>query len=144
MKSDAITISNTINASINQVWKCWTEPKMIMLWNHASEDWECPKATNDLRVGGKFCYTMGAKDKSFEFDLPGTYTNIITNELIEYTLDKAPNEESGRKVSVKFEQAGDGILVSQTFEIEYQNPPELQRTGWQAILNNFKKVSEKL
>lgn len=132
-----ITIEATINAPITKVWEKWTLPEHIVNWNFASDDWCCPKAENDLRVGGKFVSRMEAKDKSFGFDFGGTYDAVKKNELIGYKMD------DGRKASVKFIAKGITTSVIETFEPENENPVEMQRGGWQAILNNFKQYAEK-
>ena len=131
-----ITVECTIKSSLDKVWKYWTIPEQIILWNHASDDWHCPKASNDLKVGGRFLYTMAAKDESFSFDFEGTYTEVIENKSIKYVLDDE------REVSVDFIAIGDTVEIVETFEAETQNPIELQQFGWQAILNNFKKLVE--
>jgi uncharacterized protein YndB with AHSA1/START domain len=132
----AITIETTINAPVEKVWKLWTLPEHITKWNSASDDWHTPKAENDLRVGGKFAARMEAKDGSFGFDFGGVYDAVKTNELIEYTLG------DGRKVAVHFTPNGNETKLSETFEAENTNSIEMQRSGWQAILNNFKKYVE--
>ncbi|MFY8181384.1 MAG: SRPBCC family protein [Flavobacterium sp.] len=131
-----ITVECTIKSSLDKVWKYWTTPEQIMLWNHASDDWQCPKATNNLKIGERFNYTMAAKDGSFSFDFEGTYTEVIENKSIKYVLDDE------REVSIDFISIGDTVEVVETFEAETQNPVELQQFGWQAILNNFKKLVE--
>ncbi|WP_396143205.1 SRPBCC family protein [Flavobacterium sp.] len=131
-----ITVECTFKSSLDKVWNYWTTPEQIMLWNHASDDWHCPKASNDLKVGGRFLYTMAAKDGSFSFDFEGTYTEVIENKSIKYVLDDE------REVSIDFISIGDTVEVVETFEAETQNPVELQQFGWQAILNNFKKLVE--
>ena len=132
----AITIETTINAPVEKVWKFWTLPEHITKWNSASDDWHTPRAENDLRAGGKFAARMEAKDGSFGFDFGGVYDDVKTNELIEYTLG------DGRKVAVHFTPNGNETKVSETFEVENTNSIEMQRGGWQAILNNFKKYVE--
>jgi uncharacterized protein YndB with AHSA1/START domain len=114
----------------------WTAPEHISKWNNASEDWHTPSAENDLRINGQFKSTMAAKDGSMSFDFGGTYTNIEENKLIEYVLG------DGRKVSISFTAQGDSTYISETFEAEQTNPVEMQKNGWQAILNNFKKYTE--
>jgi len=136
MQPTVITISATINAPAEKVWKAWTTPADIMQWNHASDDWHSPKAENDLRPGGNFSYTMAAKDGSFSFDFGGVYDEVKANELITYTLG------DGRKVKIVFTTNGDTTEVAEDFEAEGENPVEMQRGGWQAILNNFKKHVE--
>ena len=79
---------------------------------------------------------MEAKDGSFGFDFGGEYDQVKTNELIEYTLG------DGRKVVIKFTGKDNETKVVETFEAENTNPIEMQRDGWQAILNNFKKYAE--
>lgn len=131
-----INIQSDIKADINKVWKYWTEPEHITHWAFASDDWEAPFAENDLRVGGKFITRMSAKDKSAGFDFNGEYTTIKEHELIEYNI------EGGRKVSITFSQLSDEVRVIETFEMEDENSEELQRAGWQSILDNFKKYVE--
>lgn len=131
-----ITIEATVNAPIEKVWSRWNEPQHITKWAFASDDWHAPKAENDIRTGGKFSTTMAAKDGSFSFDFGGVYDNVVPNKLIEYTI------EDGRKVKIEFSSAGNQTKVTETFEAESENPVEMQRAGWQAILDNFKKYTE--
>jgi uncharacterized protein YndB with AHSA1/START domain len=133
-----ITVKSTIHAPINKVWKCWTDPVHIVNWNHASDDWHTPHAENDLRVGGKFSYTMAAKDGSFSFDFWGNYTDIQEHENLTIKLG------DDRNLQISFASDGDITHVTETFDAEDQNPVELQQTGWQAILDNFKKYTEAL
>lgn len=131
-----LTVSCTVNQSIEKVWECWTNPEHIQQWNYASDDWHCPKASNDLRVGGKCSATMAAKDGSFSFDFEGTYSEVIPLQSIKYHII------DGREVSIRFEATAQGILITESFEAENQHPIEMQQAGWQAIIDNFKKHSE--
>ncbi len=131
-----ITVTATIHAPVEKVWKLWSTPEDIMQWNSASDDWHTTKAENDLRTGGTFSSRMEAKDGSFGFDFGGVYDEVKNQELIAYTLG------DGRTVSVTFTADGDNTSIVETFEAETANPVELQRGGWQAILNNFKKYAE--
>jgi len=131
-----ITISADINAPVSKVWKYWSTPEHIMQWNTASPDWHCPASTNDLRVGGKFSATMAAKDGSYSFDFAGVYTEVEENKKISYVMG------DGRKVNVWFEEKDGRTNVTSGFEAENTNSLELQRGGWQAILDNFKKHTE--
>jgi uncharacterized protein YndB with AHSA1/START domain len=133
-----ITVATTVKASVEKVWKFWTEPEHITKWNNASDDWHSPSATNDLRNGGHFSYRMEAKDGSFGFDFGGTYDEVKTNELIAYTMG------DGRKAKIIFAKQGNATKVSEAFEAETENSIELQRGGWQAILDNFKKYTESI
>lgn len=136
METQPIVIFAEINAPIEKVWHCWTNPSDIMQWNAASEDWHCPNAENDLKVGGQFSYTMAAKDGSFSFGFGGEYTEVIPQERIAYVLGDE------RKVIITFEAHEHSVLVTETFDPETENSRELQQSGWQAILNNFKKHTE--
>lgn len=131
-----ITVTTHVNAPIEKVWEFWTLPKHITHWNNASDDWHTPHATNDLKTGGKFNFRMEAKDGSFGFDFEGIYDKIETNQVIDYTIT------DGRKVHILFEALGDTTVITERFEAEEVNSIELQLTGWQAILNNFKKYTE--
>lgn len=127
-----ITIETTVSAPIERVWNTWISPAAIEQWNFASDDWQCPRATVDLRVGERFSSRMEAKDGSMGFDFEGTFTAIDPQKNIEYSLD------DDRKVSVRFEDSAEGVRVIETFEAEDELTGEQQRQGWQAILNNFK------
>lgn len=131
-----ITVQIIINAPIGTVWKKWTNPDDIIKWNNASDDWHTSRAENDLRVGGKFLCRMEAKDGSMGFDFSGVYDNIKTNELIEYTIG------DGRKVKISFTTEENKTKVVETFETESTHSIEQQRSGWQSILDNFKKYVE--
>ena len=131
-----ITVESTISSDIEKVWKLWTEPNHIKNWYYASDDWYAPNAENDLKVDGRFKISMSAKDKAAGFDFSGTYTAIVPLHLIDYTLD------DGRKAVATFTKDGDTVKVTQTFEPENENTHELQKNGWQSILNNFKKYVE--
>ena len=131
-----ITVENTVNAPVQKVWEFWSSPEHIINWCSASDDWHTPRAENDLRTGGAFSSRMEAKDGSFGFDFGGIYDEVKTNELIEYTIG------DGRKVKITFTTTGDETRIVETFDAEDTHPIEMQRTGWQAILDNFKKYTE--
>jgi uncharacterized protein YndB with AHSA1/START domain len=131
-----ITVQTTINAPIAKVWDQFTQPEHITQWCQASPDWHAPYADNDPRTGGKFKTTMAAKDGSFSFDFEGVYSNVEEQKLIEYGLG------DGRKVQITFEDLGSTTTLTETFDPETQNPIEMQRGGWQAILDSFKKHVE--
>jgi uncharacterized protein YndB with AHSA1/START domain len=131
-----ITVATTVNAPVETVWKSWVEPDHIIKWNFASDDWHSPWAKADFREGGNFSARMEAKDGSMGFDFGGVYDVIRKNEFIEYTIG------DGRKVQVTFIRQGNATKVVETFEAENTHPVELQKGGWQAILDNFKKYTE--
>ncbi|WP_161888364.1 SRPBCC family protein [Pontibacter russatus] len=131
-----ITVETTIHAPVEKTWQFWTEPQHITQWNNASDDWHTPKAENDLREGGSFTSRMETKDGSMGFDFAGTYTTVKEHERIEYTM------EDGRKVRIMFASNGNVTHVTETFDADNSHPAEMQRAGWQAILDNFKKYVE--
>jgi uncharacterized protein YndB with AHSA1/START domain len=131
-----IIVSTIVFAPMKRVWEYWNTPEHITRWAFASDDWESPAAENDVRDGGKFKTVMAAKDKSTSFDFTGTYISIKEHELIEYDID------DGRHVKVQFNRLPGGVHITESFEPEKINPEEMQRSGWQAILDNFKKYVE--
>ena len=136
MKNEPITVSVHIHAPLQQVWQRWTDPVSVKIWNHASEDWHTPSAQNDLRVGGEFHYIMASRDGKHSFDFTGVYTEIIPEKKIAYTLG------DGRNVTVTFAEQNGVVFVSETFDPEQENTADMQRAGWQAILDNFKRYAE--
>lgn len=136
METTKITVQSVINADVAKVWKYYNQPDHITRWNFADPLWHCPKATNDLRVGGKYVARMEAKDGSFGFDFSAIYTEVIEHEKIGYILG------DGREVDILFDSDNGTTLVTVTFDAEGQNPIEVQKKGWQAILDNFKIYAE--
>jgi uncharacterized protein YndB with AHSA1/START domain len=132
-----IKVETTVNAPVEKVWRLWTSPEDIRQWNQASDDWHTPTVENDLRQGGNFVYRMEAKDGSIGFDFGGTYDEVKPHEYIEYTLGDE------RKVKIDFRSEGDSTHIVEVFEAEHTHTEELQRQGWQAILESFKKYVER-
>ena len=136
MATQVITVETTVNVPVARAWELWTQPEHITKWNAASEDWHTPRATNDLREGGTFTARMEAKDGSFGFDFEGVYDTIQINKRIEYTM------ADGRTVKVVFTPLDGATKVTESFDAESEHSAEMQRSGWQAILDNFKKYVE--
>ena len=133
---ETIIINTTVNAPIEKVWKYFNDPEHIKKWNNASEDWHTTSAENDLRPGGKFSYRMEAKNGSFGFDFYGIYDEVKLYDSIAYTLG------DDRKVKITFVSEGNKTEITESFEAEATNSTELQRAGWQSILDNFKRYTE--
>lgn len=132
-----ITVQTTVSVPVENAWEFWNAPEHITKWNFASDDWECPTAVVDLRPGGAFAMRMQAKDGSAGFDFGGTFDVVELHKRIAYTLG------DGRKVEVLFEDVGDGkTKVTEIFEPEKVNSEELQRGGWQSVLDNFRKYAD--
>lgn len=136
MSATKVTVESTIAADRNKVWDYYTNPKHITKWNFASDDWHCPSAENDMKIGGKYSSRMEAKDGSWGFDFEAVYDEVLNNERFIYTI------ADGRKVKVDFENLDNKTKVTVVFEAENQNPVEFQKGGWQAILDSFKKYTE--
>lgn len=134
--NERITVETLVQAPLANVWHDFTDPEAVKLWNSASPDWHTPRAQNDLKTGGTFSYRMEAKDGSTGFDFRGVYDEVVEHERIAYTM------EDGRKVEVAFVPEGAGVRVTETFDPESENTHEMQRAGWQAILENFKRHVE--
>ena len=134
--TQTVTIEATVNAPVDKVWNYWTTPKHITQWNNATPDWHSPRAENDLKAGGRFNIRMEAKDGSMGFDFWGIYDVVKPHEYIEMTLG------DDRKVKIYFKGSGNQTHIEETFEAEGENPIEMQRAGWQAILDNFKQYTE--
>ena len=135
---NTIVITALVNNTLKKTWECYTQPQHITKWNFAIDEWQCPTATNELKVGGKYSARMEAKDGSFGFDFEAIYDEVEEYKKLAYTM------LDGRKATITFEQIDKHIKVEITFDAESENPIEIQRDGWQAILNNFKKYTETL
>lgn len=138
-----IQVEIIVSGTLEKVWDFWNTPELIKLWAFASDDWECPYAQNDLVVGGKFVTRMSAKDKSFEFDFSGIYTEIERHKKISYVLSNDVTDTNARTCEVIFDDIGnDKVKITETFDPEEQHSEEMQKNGWKSILNNFKKAIE--
>jgi uncharacterized protein YndB with AHSA1/START domain len=133
---EPVTVEADINAPIEKVWRYYTEPNHITKWNNASSDWHTPWAKNDLKVGGDFAYRMESRVTKEGFEFGGKYTEVKNHEIISYVM------QDGRKARAEFHQKGDRTHLKVTFDPEEENPVQMQREGWQAILNNFKRYVE--
>ena len=131
-----ITVESLVKADLSAVWAAWNDPQDIRQWNAASEDWHTTQSSVDLREGGKFSARMEAKDGSAGFDFEGTYTRVVPRRLIEYRMD------DDREVKIEFTENANGVVVRETFDAESENSAEVQRQGWQAILDNFARHVE--
>ena len=131
-----ITVAASINADKSKVWEYYTEPMHIVNWNFADPIWHCPSASNDLQVGGIYKARMEAKDGSFGFDFEAIYSEINTGEQITY-------EFGGRSATVQFKDNNNHTEIVVSFDPESQNSVEMQRNGWQSILENFKNYVER-
>jgi uncharacterized protein YndB with AHSA1/START domain len=130
-----ITVETNVSAPIERVWQAYTTPEDIVQWNAASDDWHTTNSSVDLRAGGAFSSRMEARDGSVGFDFAGTYTNVVPNRLIEYSL-------GDREASVEFTEKPEGVSVRVSFDAESTYPIEQQQAGWQAILDNFARHVE--
>jgi len=131
-----ISIEAVVNRTRGDVWNFFNLPEHITKWNFASDDWCCPRAENDLRVGGRLCSRMEAKDGSYGFDFEAIYDEVIPEAKLAYTMT------DGRQAETSFEDLGEKTRVSTTFDPEKENPADMQKMGWQAILDNFKRYAE--
>lgn len=135
MITEKITVKTIVLANKQKVWDYYTNPDHITKWNFADSSWHCPAASNDMKIGGKYFARMESKDGSFGFDYVAIYTELNEGNNFAY-------EFAGRKVNVLFLDLNGETEVIIRFDPENENPIELQRNGWQAILNNFKKYAE--
>jgi uncharacterized protein YndB with AHSA1/START domain len=136
MNTQPIMVSTTVNAPVEKAWEYFTDPAHVTQWNQASDDWHSPRGTNDLKIGGTFSYRMEAKDGSAGFDFAGTYSDVVPHERFAYAMD------DGRTVTVTFEKEGDATKVIETFDPETEHSVDMQRDGWQAILDSYKRYVE--
>lgn len=136
MNKSKITVETSVRADLSRVWTCWTAPEHVVNWNFASDDWHCPRAENDLRAGGSFKFNMASRDGKMSFDFEGVYDKVEHHRKIAYTM------ADGRQVSVAFESGGEQTVVTEIFDPENIHSEEMQRAGWQSILDNFKKYVE--
>jgi uncharacterized protein YndB with AHSA1/START domain len=131
-----ITVTTKVKAPIEKVWEYFNGVEHYAGWSFASNEWAAEGIKNDLKVGGELKVRNFAKDESMSFIFGGIYNEVLENKVIDYTM------EDGRSVRVEFNETSDGIELVETFDAESMNSEELQKNGWQAYLDNFKKYTE--
>lgn len=136
MTQSKITVQATIHADVKKVWDYYTNPNHIIHWNFADPSWHCPRAENDMQIGGTYKARMEARDGSFGFDFEAVYTDISEGKYFTY-------EFGGRTATVQFNDLGSETEVVVSFDPENEHPVDMQQAGWQAILNNFKAYTER-
>tara|TARA_R110001592_G_scaffold67669_3_gene207471 strand:+ start:814 stop:1227 length:414 start_codon:yes stop_codon:yes gene_type:complete len=135
MNAKKIQVQATIIADKTKVWNFYNDPKHIVKWNFAHPSWHCPSAENDMKIGGRYCARMEAKDGSFGFNFEAIYSEIVDKNQFRYEFDE-------RAVTVKFNESENKTEVVIIFDPEKENSIEMQKNGWQSILDNFKKYVE--
>lgn len=131
-----IKIHALVNAPKEKAWDYYMKPEHITKWNFADPSWQCPSAENDLRVGGKYKARMEAKDGSFGFDFEAEYKKLDPGNSFTYVMP------DGRQVDVQFSPNNQATDVEVVFDAETLNPEEMQKKGWQSILDNYKNYTE--
>lgn len=126
-----IAIETFVPVSPQAAWDAYTDPAAITQWNFASPDWCCPSADVDLRQGGRHVARMEARDGSMGFDFGGTYEAVEAPSSLVLKLD------DGRVARTTFSAEEGGTRVRTVFDPESMNPVEMQRDGWQSILDNY-------
>ena len=140
MITKEITVFTEVNAEISKVWDFWTNPKHIINWHFEDDDWLdwiCTDAENDLKTGWKFNFILSDEEWTWSFYFSWIYILIEELKHIKYEM-----MEDWRKVEIIFEELWDKTKITETFDMEDINSEELQRAGWQSILENFKKYLE--
>jgi uncharacterized protein YndB with AHSA1/START domain len=132
-----LLVSTIVPVEPKRAWQLYTNPDDITQWNFANDEWHCPSAGVDLKVGGTHTARMEAKDGSFGFDFHGTYTEVDEPTALTLVL------EDGRKSRTTFTASEGGTVVETVFDAEAENSADMQRAGWQAILDNFRKHAER-
>ena len=132
---EKITVTAWIHAPLEKVWRCYTQPAHITRWNFAGPSWHCPHAENDMRIGGTYKARMEARDGSSGFDFEAVYIEIDPPFGFIYGFGE-------RTAKVEFKEKENGTNVIITFDPETIHSIDLQRSGWQTILNHFKSYTE--
>ena len=131
-----LTVQTLLKCDLARAWSAYTDPQAIVQWNFAAPEWHCPRADNDLRVGGMLRTRMEAKDGSMGFDFEGTYTEVVPLQRLAYALGE------DRLVLAVFSDSDGQTQLTVSFTPDGSFPADYQIEGWQAILNNYKAFAE--
>ena len=110
---ECITITRTINAPREEVWKLWTDPKQYMCW-WGPKDFTSPYAKFDLRQGGKYLSCMRGPDGKEYWDT-GTYEEISAPKKLVYTDSFA--DEKGNIVPPSYYGMGSDEPVEMSVQL---------------------------
>ena len=111
-----LVLDRTLSAPPALVWRCWTEPELIVKW-FCPKPWFVSEAIVDLRPGGRF-FTMMNSPEGDKVPNEGSFLEVVPHRKLVFTdmfgADYAPvaTVESGAGLSfaaiLTFEPQGTG------------------------------------
>jgi uncharacterized protein YndB with AHSA1/START domain len=105
-----LVLTRLIDAPREKLFRCWTEPKLIVQW-FTPPPWKTVHAETDVRPGGSSYIVMKGPDGT-EMPNRGIYLEVVKNEKLvftdAYTTAWEPSAKPFFTGILTFEDAGDG------------------------------------
>jgi uncharacterized protein YndB with AHSA1/START domain len=135
----SLVISRTYPATVERVFKAWTDANQLGQWFAPSDDYTT-KATVDLRVGHEYRISIAHKGGNVHSVL-GTYRLIDPPRKLVYTWRWEGGPETDTLVTVDFTPRGDSTEVTithdQFLDAETRNK---HSEGWTGCLNRLERL----
>lgn len=133
-----LSLSRTIKAPVELVYRGWTEPEQMSMWLGCDKTAKV-KVTQDLRVGGKYRFDVSCSDGE-QVCMSGVYQKIEPNRKLVYTWNNTSREypASNTLVTVEFIANGDTTELKLTHaNLNDANCLHGHTLGWTASLEKF-------
>ena len=135
----SLVISRTYPASVERVFKAWTDANQLGQWFAPSDDYTT-KANVDLRVGHEYRISITHKGGNVHTIL-GTYRLIDPPRKLVYSWRWEGGPATDTLVTVDFTPDGDATKVTITHE-QFTNAEDRDRhaEGWNGCLSRLPRL----
>ncbi len=135
----SLVISRTYPASVDRVFKAWTDANQLGQWFAPTDDYTT-KANVDLRVGHEYRIAITHKGGNVHTIL-GTYRLIEPPRKLVYTWRWEGGPMADTLVTVDFAPEGDATRVTITHE-QFTNTEDRDKhnEGWNGCLNRLQRT----
>ena len=112
--SKGFSLSREYGATPDVLWRAWTDPDQVAEWWHpAGVHTPRESVSIDLRVGGRYAYTMVNDSSGEEYPTGGVYREVAPNERLAFTWgDPGDDPDDAPLVTLTLEPLGELTRLS--------------------------------
>jgi uncharacterized protein YndB with AHSA1/START domain len=129
-ESEALTIDRTYDASPEQVWEAWTDPRALTRWFGPENTDSVLAAELDVRAGGHYRIAFTTTDGEHH-EVGGTYREVQPGRRLVFTWAWRSTPDRESLVSLLFQPVGTGThLVLRHERFVDESAREGHARGW--------------
>jgi len=106
--ASTVEVRRSFRAPRDLVWRAYTEPKLLQLWQLGPPGWTMPVCEMDVRVGGKYLWRWRSDKDGKEFGFHGVFQDVAPGARLVHTEFFDPGDVGG--------DMGEGALMTLTLE----------------------------